>query len=111
MPDFSVALPDEVCAELGLRARARRLALNLPVSELAERIGISEKTLRTFEQTGRCTLETFVRILEALNALPDLQAVLVTQSRSIEEMRQATQGRERKRAYRKPIRNASEDSK
>ncbi len=102
MTDFSIALPSEVCAELGLRARARRLALNLPATELAERIGISEKTLRSFEQTGRCTLETFVRILEAFNALPDLQAVLVTQNRSIEEMRQAAQGRERKRAYRKP---------
>lgn len=102
MPDFSIALPDEVCAELGHRTRIRRLALNLPISELAERIGISEKTLRTFEQTGHCTLGTFIRILEAFNALPDLQAVLITQSRSIEEMRQEAQGRQRKRAYRKP---------
>ena len=101
MPDFSIALPNEVCAELGQRARTRRLALNLPIEELAARIGISDRTLRNFEQTGRCTLETFVRILEALNAVPDLQSVLVTQSRSIEDMRQQVQGRQRKRASRK----------
>lgn len=103
MPEFSIALPDEICAELGLRARARRLALNLSAEELAARIGISDKTLRNFEQNGRCTLETFVRILEALNALPDLQSVLIMQNRSIEDMRQQAQARQRQRASRKHV--------
>ena len=102
MPDFSLALPDEVCLELGQRARARRLALNLPAEELAARIGISDKTLRSFERTGRCTLESFVRILEALNALSDLQSVLVTQTRSIDDMRLQAQVWRRKRAGKKP---------
>jgi len=101
MPDISLALPDEVCTELGRRARARRLALNVPVEELAARIGVSDKTLRSFELTGRCTLVTFVRILEALNALADLQSVLVTQTRSIEDMRVQAQSRKRKRAVKK----------
>lgn len=98
-----MALPGEVCVELGQRARARRLALNLPIEELAARIGVSDKTLRNCERTGRCTLETFVRVLEALNALPDLQSVLLTQPQSIEDMRQQAQSRQRKRAFkRKP---------
>jgi transcriptional regulator with XRE-family HTH domain len=101
MPDFSLALPQEICLELGHRARAKRIALNLPAQELAARIGLSDKTLRTFEQTGRCNLETFVRILEVLNALPDLQKVLAAPPRSIDEMRQQVQVRERQRAYRK----------
>ena len=101
MPDLSLALPDEVCLELGRRARARRLALNLPIEELAARIGVSDKTLRSFELTGRCTLVTFVRILEALNALVDLQSVLVMQTRSIEDMRLQAQVRQRKRAFKK----------
>jgi transcriptional regulator with XRE-family HTH domain len=103
MPDLSLSLPDEVCVELGRRARARRLALNVPIEELAARMGVSDKTLRSFELTGRCTLVTFVRILEALNALADLQLVLVTQTRSIEDMRlQAqAQARQRKRAFKK----------
>ena len=96
--NISLALPDEICLALGQRARARRLALNLPAEELAARIGISDKTLRNFERTGKCTLESFVRILEALNALPDLESVLLGQARSIEDMRLNAQSRKRKRA-------------
>lgn len=101
MADFALATPDEVCASLGERARARRLMLNLSVEELAARVGISDKTLSNFERTGRCTLETFVRVLEALGALPDLQNVLVTQSYTIEDMRQKAAVRTRQRAYTK----------
>ena len=99
--NFDLALPIEVCAELGQRTRARRLMLNLSAQELALRVGISDKTLSNFERTGRCTLETFVRILEALNALPDMAPVLVTQPRSIEDMRQKAAGSVRQRAYKK----------
>ena len=101
MPDFVLAVPDEVCAAFGERARARRLMLNQSVEELAARVGISSKTLGNFERTGRCTLETFVRVLEALGALPDLQNVLVTQSHTIEEMRQKAAVATRQRAYTK----------
>ncbi len=101
MVDFAIALPDEVCAALGERARARRLMLNRSVEEMAQRVGISDKTLSNFERTGRCTLETFVRVLEALNAMSDLESVLVTQSRTIEDMRQKAAVSTRQRAYTK----------
>ena len=101
MVDFALALPEEVCQEIGRRVRARRLTLNISVDELAQRVGISNNTLGNFERTGRCTLETFVRILEALNALPDLASVLVTQARSIEDMRQQAAVSTRQRAYTK----------
>jgi transcriptional regulator with XRE-family HTH domain len=99
MVDFALALPEEVCQEIGRRARTRRLSLNVSVDELAGRVGISSNTLGNFERTGRCTLETFVRILEVLNALPDLASVLVTQASSIDDMRQNVVTRTRKRAY------------
>ena len=86
---------------MGQRVRARRLSLNISVDELAQRIGISNNTLGNFERTGRCTLETFVRVLEAFNALPDLASVLLTQSRSIEDMRQKAAVSTRQRAYTK----------
>lgn len=101
MPDLSLSLPQEICTELGARARARRISLNVSVDDLAERIGVSSKTLGNFERTGRCTLESFVRILEALNATSDLQFVLVTQSRSIDDMRAKAATSTRQRAYRK----------
>lgn len=105
MVDFTLALPDEVCSELGHRARARRLALNVSVDEMAQRVGISNKTLGNFERSGRCTLETFVRILEALNAMSDLSEVLVMESRSIESMRQKAEVATRQRAYNKARRS------
>ncbi len=101
MAELALALPDEICAELGARARARRLLLNLSVDELAERIGVSSKTLGNFERTGRCTLETFVSVLEALNATGELQQLLVAPTRSIEDMRAKSAVSARQRAYRK----------
>lgn len=103
MYDLSLAIPVEICAQLGARARARRVLLNVSVDEMAKRIGVSNKTLGNFERTGRSTLETFVRILEALNATADLQSVLVTQSRSIDDMRGKMVTATRQRAYRKAI--------
>jgi transcriptional regulator with XRE-family HTH domain len=101
MVDFALAISAEVCSALGERTRARRLMLNLSVEELAARVGISDKTLSNLERTGRCTLDTFVRVLEALGALPDLQNVLLSQSSSIEDMRQKAAVRTRQRAYSK----------
>ena len=101
MADFSISLPGEICAELGSRARVRRIALNVSIDELANRLGVSSKTLGNFERTGRCTLETFIRILEVLNATAELQSVLSTQNRSIEEMRANDKVAVRQRAYRK----------
>lgn len=99
--DFSLSLPDEICAELGARARASRVLMNVSVEELAQRIGVSDQTLSNFERTGKCTLVTFVRILESLNATPDLQSVLVRQTHTIEEMRAKSAVSSRQRAYRK----------
>ena len=99
--DFTLSLPDEICAELGLRARARRVLLNVSVEEMAQKIGVSGQTLSNFERTGKCTLTTFVRILEALNAASDLQATLVRPVVSIEEMREKSSAGQRQRAYRK----------
>lgn len=106
MVDFALAYPEEVCAELGKRTRSRRIMLNLSVEELALRVGISDKTLSHFERTGRCTLETFVRVLESLNALPDLEPVLVTQLRSVEDMRLKAAVSTRQRAYTKTRKSA-----
>ncbi|PXX45186.1 helix-turn-helix domain-containing protein [Undibacterium pigrum] len=99
--DFSLLLPDEICQTLGERTRERRLMLNISVEELAQRTGISAQTVSSFERTGKCTLSNFVRILESLNATPDLQTVLASQTNSIEDMRAKSAVQARQRAYRK----------
>lgn len=84
-----------------MRARIRRIAMNVSVDEMAQRIGVSSKTLGNFERSGRCTLETFLRILDTFNASSDMQSVLLTQTRTIEEMRLKVASSTRKRASRK----------
>ncbi|MFZ6768039.1 helix-turn-helix domain-containing protein [Undibacterium sp. Di26W] len=99
--DFSLLLPDEICVKLGERARERRLLLNISIEELAPRIDVSAQTVSSFERTGKCTLTSIVRILESLNATPDLQTILVPQTNSIEDMRAKPVVQARQRAYRK----------
>lgn len=99
--DFTLALPQEICAELGRRVRTRRIALNLSAEELAKRANLSEPTLRKLETTGQCRLETFISTLEALNATSDLQSVLAAAARSIGEMREKAAAKPRQRAYRR----------
>lgn len=99
--DFTLSLPEEVCAELGARARVRRVQMNVSVEGMAQRIGVSSQTLSNFERTGKCTLVTFTRILEALRASADLQSVLVSQTRTLDDMRAKSVAKTRQRAYRK----------
>jgi len=75
--------------------------MNVSVELMAKRIGVSGQTLGNFERTGKCTLATFVRILEALKTCADLQSVLVLQTRSIEDMRIKSAAKTRQRAYRR----------
>jgi DNA-binding XRE family transcriptional regulator len=75
--------------------------MNVSVEEMAQRIGVSTQTLSNFERTGKCTLVTFIRILESLRASADLQSVLVQQTRTIDDMRAQASIKSRQRAYRK----------
>ena len=74
---------------------------NQPDDTFGWGVVFSEETLGNFERTGRCTLETFVSVLEALNATGELQQLLVAPTRSIEDMRAKSAVSARQRAYRK----------
>jgi transcriptional regulator with XRE-family HTH domain len=58
------------------RIRAERLAQNLTQRALAERIGVSIKTVANAEDSGQISMETMLRILEGLGRLDDLQQLL-----------------------------------
>ena len=103
--DFTLAIPEDVCKELGARARARRVQMNVSVDEMSQRIGVSGQTLSNFERTGKCTLLTFIRILESLRASSDLQCILVPQVKTIEDMRVKAAAKSRKRAYRRSMKS------
>ena len=92
---FGLATTDEIAAELATRLRAHRLAQNIQQSELAARAGISRKTLTTFEQSGKVSLEIFLRIVAALGLSDSLSTMFELKPKSIREMELAEHGRQR----------------
>jgi transcriptional regulator with XRE-family HTH domain len=70
-------LTDEaVLRELGARLARQRLDLGLTQAEVAERAGISKRTLERLENGGASQLVSFIRILRVLESLGALEAVL-----------------------------------
>jgi transcriptional regulator with XRE-family HTH domain len=97
---FGFATTDEIAIELAGRLRAHRLAQDLQQSELAARAGISEKTVRTFERTGRVSLDVFLRIVSALGLAESLSDLFALKVNSIRDMELAEQKRMRARRRR-----------
>lgn len=100
MLDFHLASPDEIVQALGQRLRAQRLSRLMPQEELARRAGVAVGSVKKLEASGNTTLQTFVRVVQAL-ALTDEIAVLLQlkPSTSIAAMESAELA-QRKRARR-----------
>ena len=92
---FILWTTDEVAQEFGRRFRAHRLAENLQQSELAARAGVSERSLRNFERTGRGSFELFLRVAMALGLIESMSELFDTKPRSIKAMEQASRNRQR----------------
>lgn len=92
----------QTLASLGERLRQRRLALGLSQQQLAERIGVSPKTLRSMEQGGEGTsLGSWVAALSALRRLEDLDGVLAVQESLAARYQAQKAARTRQRAPRR----------
>ena len=97
---FKLATTEEICAALGDRLKAERLAQGMLQADLAVRAGVSRGTVKTFENTGQCTVHSLVRMVRSLGLEGELQDIFVPRSRSIAEMERSAAGR-RQRASRK----------
>jgi transcriptional regulator with XRE-family HTH domain len=95
---FSLASIPEISRELGQRLRKLRLQQGVAQGELAARAGLSERALRNLEGNGQATLDTFLRVTQALGRATDLDSILEVKVQSIREMELAS--RERHRAPR-----------
>ena len=70
-------LTDEaVLRELGARLARQRLDLGLTQAEVAERAGVSKRTLERLENGGASQLVSFIRILRVLERISALEFVL-----------------------------------
>jgi transcriptional regulator with XRE-family HTH domain len=100
---FDLASVAEIAETLGQRLRALRLQRALSQLELAGRAGISERALRNLETSGQATLETFLRVTQALGRTVDLEPILEVKIHSIRAMEEASRVRQRapRRASRK----------
>ncbi len=61
----------ELQAEIAVRFKARRLAMNLTQSELAARSGVTFSSLKRFEREGLIALDSLLNLALVLNCLDD----------------------------------------
>ena len=85
---------------LAMRAKARRLEMNLTQEGLSVRTDIPLATYRRFERTGKISLEGLLHVAYALDALDDFDTLFsAPRYASLDEALEATQ-RTRKRGKR-----------
>ena len=70
-------LSDEaVLGELGARLTKRRLDLQLTQADLAEKAGVSKRTVERIEAGGAAQTSSMLRVLRALDLLEGLEGLL-----------------------------------
>ena len=87
--DFSLASFDEIADALGAKLKALRLAQGLQQTELATRAGVSRYVVQELEGSGKGTLMSLLRIVQALGRESDLQGLFELKVNSIAQMEQA----------------------
>src|SRR5262245_58526985 len=70
--------PRDVALLLAGRLRARRVGSGLTRDALGARAAVSADTIKRFEQTGRATLETVLRICLVLDVLGEFRGLFET---------------------------------
>lgn len=98
---FNLSPANEILQALGQRLRAQRLAQGVPQRELAQMAGLSLGALRKLESSGQSSLETLVRVVQALGLVDELEDLFVLKRQSIAQMEQAEAASQRQRAPRR----------
>lgn len=64
-----ITTPHEMTMLIAVRAKAKRLSMDLSQASLSKRSGVSYGTLKKFERTGKISLESMLKLALVLNAL------------------------------------------
>ena len=95
--DFAIANSEQIEVFLSQEMKKMRLTRNFTQAQLAAQSGVDVRTIRRFENGRTITLNTFIRILIALDLQHNLETLLPDPSiRPIERVQ--TGGIERRRA-------------
>lgn len=68
---FIFMMPQEVAQVIAQQLQAKRLALNFSQKTLSERAGVSYSVLKKFEQTGKISLLSLLKLALVLGLLED----------------------------------------
>jgi len=95
---FSIATSDQIEAALCKRLESIRLSRNITQAQLAEEAGVSPRTIGRLEKGQGVSMDTFIRIMMALNIQQNLEALLPDPSvRPIERIGMGAAERKRAR--------------
>ena len=85
--DFELKTTGEMAQILAKQVRELRLLNKWKRSTMAERSGVSDSSLRRFEQTAKISLENFLKLLSALGRLHEMDDLLhLPSAKSIDEL-------------------------
>jgi transcriptional regulator with XRE-family HTH domain len=87
MHPFSLYTPEDVSRLLAQRLKELRLSRKWKRSTLALRSGVSEASLKRFEQTGQISLDSLLKLAFCLGRLDDLAGLFIpAPAASMEEL-------------------------
>ena len=77
MISINLKSPHEIAEDIGQRAKTKRLKLNMSQKTLSEHSGVSYSTLKKFEQSGKISLESLLKIALTLDELDQFEHLFV----------------------------------
>ncbi len=73
---YELKTTGEIASTLAKRLKELRLQKRWKRSTLAKKSGVTESSLRRFEQTARISLENFLKLMSALGRLDEMDELL-----------------------------------
>ncbi|MCP4023879.1 MAG: helix-turn-helix transcriptional regulator [Desulfobacteraceae bacterium] len=85
---YSFLTPEEVSTKLAARLKAFRLSKKWKRSTLSNRSGVTIASLKRFEQTGKVSMDNFLKLIHALGRLDEMNTLLKTSTvKSLDDLR------------------------
>ena len=97
--NYQAAADVQILITLGERIRKRRININLSQVALAEKSGISRRTVQAIEMGNSISMDKFIAILRSLDSLDELDN-FISEVEISPLLLAKHKGKERKRAYR-----------
>lgn len=73
--DFILLTPHDLVIQIAKQAKEKRLILNLTQQSLSKRSGVSLGVLKKFEQTGKISVESLLKLALVLDSLAEFSAL------------------------------------